>query len=185
MDFYFTGQRIYESAGTRSKTLAKKIESKRRQGLEEGTAGIRKRESPRLLSVAADAWLDMKKASLAPKTILIEKTNLSHLRPELGRKLVCDIEARDIAKYQQKRLEDKASPKTINLEIGTLRAILKRNGQWARLQPEVRMLPTRDDIGRAITTEEEQALLGACGKSRSRSLLPFVTLAIETALATG
>ena len=71
-------------------------------------------------------------------------------------------------------------PKTVNLEVGTLRAILKRVGQWARLQPEVKMLPTRDDIGRAISTEEEAALLQACGQSRSRSLVPFVTLAIET-----
>ena len=42
------------------------------------------------------------------------------------------------------------------------------------------MLAARDDIGRAITPEEESALLLACGKSRSRSLVPFVTLAIET-----
>ena len=66
------------------------------------------------------------------------------------------------------------------LEIGTLQAILKRSGQGARLQPDVKMLPTREDVGRAITAEEEAALLQACGKSRSRSLVPFVTLAIET-----
>ena len=48
------------------------------------------------------------------------------------------------------------------------------------MQPNVNMLATRDDIGRAITPEEESALLQACGKSRSRSLVPFVTLAIET-----
>jgi integrase len=111
---------------------------------------------------------------------LSEKTNLAHLKPELGQKLVCDLDARDIARYQQKRIGEGAAPKTVNLEIGTLRALLKRHGQWARLQPEVRMLPTRDDVGRAITAEEEDALLRACSQSRSRSLLPFVTLAIET-----
>jgi len=42
------------------------------------------------------------------------------------------------------------------------------------------MLPTRDDVGRAITAEEERALLEACAQSRSRSLQPFVTMAIET-----
>jgi len=180
MDFLFHGQRIRESTGTRSKTLAKKIEDKRRRALEEGTAGIRKHQQPRLLSVASDEWLELKRATLAPRSLVIEKTNLSHLLPELGRTLVCDIQANDIARYQQKRVDDDASPKTVNLEIGTLRAILKRSGQWARLQPDVRMLATRDDIGRAITPEEESALLGACGKSRSRSLVPFVTLAIET-----
>jgi integrase len=180
MDFLFHGQRIRESTGTRSKTLALKIEDKRRRALEEGAAGIRKQRQPLLLSVAAVEWLDMKKATLAPRSVKIEKANLAHLLPELGRKLICDIEAREIARYQQRRLEEKASPKTVNLEIGTLRAILKRSGQWARLQPEVKMLPTRDDIGRAITTDEEAALLKACAQSRSRSLVPFVTLAIET-----
>jgi len=180
MDFLFHAQRIRESTGTRSKTLALKIEDKRRRALEEGAAGIRKRRQPLLLSVAADEWLELKKATLALRSVKIEQANLAHLLPELGRKLICDLEAADVARYQQARLDEEASPKTVNLEIGTLRAILKRGGQWARLQPEVKMLPTRDDIGRAISAEEETALLQACSQSRSRSLVPFVTLAIET-----
>jgi integrase len=108
------------------------------------------------------------------------KTNLTHLLPELGRKLVCDIDARDAACYQQKRLDAGASPKTVNLEIGTLRAILRRHGAWAHLQRDVRMLHAREDVGRAITAEEERALLEACTKSRSRCLRVFVILAIET-----
>ena len=175
MDFLFHAQRIRESTGTRSKTLALKIEDKRRRTLEEGAAGIRKQRQPLLLSVAADEWLELKKATLAPRSVKIEQANLAHLLPELGRKLICDLEAADVARYQQARLDEEASPKTVNLEVGTLRAILKRGGQWARLQPEVKMRPTRDDIGRAISTEEETALLQACGKSRSRSLVPFVT----------
>jgi integrase len=180
MDFVFHGQHIRESTGTRSRTLAGKIEDKRRRDLEEGAAGIRKRRLPRLLSVEAEAWLEMKKATLAPRSVKIENANLAHLLPEMGKKLVSDIEARDVSIYQRKRVESGASPKTVNLEIGTLRAILKRSGQWARVQPDVKMLPTREDVGRAITPEEEAALLQACGKSRSRSLVPFVTLAIET-----
>jgi integrase len=180
MDFHVHGQRIRESTGTRSKTLALKIEDKRRRALEEGAAGIKKQRQPLLLSVAADEWLEVKKATLAPRSVVIERANLAHLLPELSRKLICDIDARDVARYQQKRLDEEASPRTVNLEVGTLRAILKRSGHWARLQPEVRMLSTRDDIGRAITPKEEAALLQACSQSRSRSLVPFVTLAIET-----
>jgi hypothetical protein len=41
---------------------------------------------------------------------------------------------------------------------GHARAILKRSGHWARLQPNVKMLSTRDDVGRAISPEEEAAL---------------------------
>src|SRR5215469_11939424 len=140
MDFIFHGQRIRESTGTRSKTLALKIEDKRRRALEEGAAGIKKQRQPLLFSVASDEWLDMKKTTLAPRSVAIEKANLRHLLPVLGRKLLCDLEALEISQYQQKRLNEGASPKTINLETGTLRAILRRAGQWARLQPEVKML---------------------------------------------
>ena len=185
MDFVFHGQRVRESTGMTSKTRAKEVEDKRKNELRNGSAGIRKQLSPRLLTVAAGTWLEMKKATLAPRSVMIEKANLAHLLPKLGRKLVCDIEARDIALYQQDRLEEEASPKTVNLEMGTLRAILKRSGQWSRLQPDVNMLATRDDIGRSITSAEESALLQACGKSRSRSLVPFVTLAIETGARRG
>jgi integrase len=180
MDFVFHGQRIRETTGMTSKTRAKDVEDKRKNDLKDGSAGIWKQQQPRLLSVAAEEWLEMKKATLAPRSVIIEKANLAHLLPELGKMLVCDIDDTDVARYQRKRLKEEASPKTVNLEIGTLRAILKRSGQWARLQPKVNMLATRDDIGRAINPEEEAALLQACGKSRSRSLVPFVTLAIET-----
>ena len=44
------------------------------------------------------------------------------------------------------------------------------------------MLPVRDDVGRAISREEEERLLAACGESRSRSLLPAVTLALSTCM---
>jgi integrase len=180
MDFMFHGQRIRESTGTRSKTLAGDIERKRRRELEEGSAGIRKRTRPVLFSVAAQDHLETKRSSWSPKMYVIERTNIGHLLPALGKLLVCDIEAHDIAKYQQKRLQEDAAPKTINLEVGTLRAIMKRNGAWARVQGDIRLLPGQEEIGRAISPEEEQFVLRECAKSRSRSLTPFVVLAIET-----
>lgn len=150
--------------------------------MEEGYNGIRKRTRPKLFSVAAGEWLELKKLTLAPKSHLIEKTNLGHLKPTFGGILVSDIQPQDVAKYQQKRLTDKASPKTINLELGTLRAILRRNKCWADIQQDVRMLPVRDDVGRALTIDEEVSLLTACRQSRSRSLLPIVTLALSTCM---
>ena len=63
--------------------------------------------------------------------------------------------------------------------------MLKRYGAWEHIQPFVEMLPERDDAGHALSAEEETALLAECGKSRSRLLLPFVVLAIETAARYG
>jgi integrase len=180
MDFMFHGQRIRESTGTRSKTLAKKIEDKRRQKLEEGAGGIRKQQAPRILSVAGEEWLEVKRPGWSPGMFTIAKTALRHLDPILGKQLLVDIEAKDISRYQKSRLSEGASERTINIEIGVLRQIARKHGTWARIQSDVQMLAERQDVGRALTAAEEAALLLECGKSRSRILLPFVVLALET-----
>lgn len=102
--------------------------------------------------------------------------------PVLGQKLLTDLDAADISRYQQHRLKEKAAPKTINLEIGTIRAILRRHRLWANLQPDVRMLSTSDDIGKALSPEDEKKLLDECAESRSRSLFPAVLLALNTGM---
>lgn len=180
MDFMFMGQRIRESTHQTSKTRAQEVHDARKQKLRDGVSGYKKRTRPLLMSVAASQWLELRKPVWSPKMYVIEKTNIAHLSPEFGRCLLPDIEARHIARYQQKRLAEDASPKTINLEIGTLRAILRHRGLWADIQASVKMLPVQDDIGRALSAEEERRLVASCANSRSRSLSPFVTLAIET-----
>lgn len=181
-EFHFAGQKVRESAKTRSKEMARRAENKRRRGLEESYHGLKKRALPKLFNVAADEWLAVKKPTLAERSYAIERANLKHIRPVFGKQLITDIAGKDISQYQQDRLEASASPKTVNLEVGTIRAILRRNRLWAEIQPDVRMLATRDDIGRAITPEEEKALMAACGQSRSRSLLAAVTLALNTCM---
>jgi integrase len=162
--------------------MARRAENARRRELEESYHGLKKRAAPRLFSAAASEWLTLKKPSIAERSYAIEQANLKHLLPTFGKLLITDIDGKDISRYQQKRLEQQASPKTVNLEIGTLRAILRRNRLWAEIQPDVRMLTTRDDIGQAISSGQEENLLEACGDSRSRSLLPAVTLALNTCM---
>jgi integrase len=137
---------------------------------------------PVLFTAAAEDYLAWKQPSWAPKTHTIETTNVAHLKPVFGRLLLTDITDRDISAYQQGRKAEKAAPKTINNEVATLRAILRRHRLWAHIAPDVKPLPVQTDIGMALTPEQEEKLLKACAVSRSRSLLPAVTLAIQTGL---
>lgn len=146
---------------------------------------MRRRIKPRLFSLASEEWLEMKRPHLPPRSVRIEEANLKHLRPIFGGKLTTDIEPDDIARYQQKRLAEGASPKTVNLEVGMLRAILRKGRVWTAPQPDVKMLKTRDDVGRAISSDEERRLLEACLQSRSRSLCPAVVLALSTRMRYG
>jgi integrase len=180
--FRFAGQIFRESAKTNSKELARRAETKRRRDLEEGYHGLKKRQAPQTLKAASGDWLELKKPTLAAKSYVIEKTNLGHILTILGQKLLTDIDANDISRYQNHRLKEKAAPKTINLEIGTIRAILRRHRLWAELQPDVKMLSTLDDAGQALSLENEKRLIDACADSRSRSLLPAVLLALNTGM---
>jgi integrase len=180
MDFMFHGQRIRETTGTASKSRACRIEQKRRYDLAEGAAGIRRQDPPRLLSVAAEEWIEAKKLAWSPGMCLITKNSLAHLLPELGKRLLLEIESSHIARYQRARLAEGAANRTVNIEVSMLRQIMRKSGAWARIQANVAMLPERQDVGRALTAKEEAALLLECSRSRSRILQPFVLLALET-----
>src|SRR5205814_2410499 len=122
-----------ESAKTTSRTVARAAEQARRRELEHGFNGITKPQRAQIFLVVAENWLKAQSAHLAARSVLIERTNLGHLNPIFARKLLCDITPDQIAEYQAQRLKEGAAPKTVNLEIGTLRAILRKNRLWANL----------------------------------------------------
>lgn len=184
-EFVFHGQRIRESARTRSKTMAKKIEDKRRSELESGAAGIRPKKHGLLFSTAAKDYITLNEPTWAEGTLRFENYNLKHLLPVFGKRLLSDIEDVDVAQYQKKRQKEKASLRTVNMEVGTLRAILRRSGHWARIQPGVKMFKLRESKGQTMTAEVKAAMLEACRRSRSRSLYTFVVTVAETGARRG
>jgi len=181
MDFMFHGQRICESTGMTSRTRAQMVCDNRRRSLEDGSAGIRRRKDPGLFNTAADTWLQApRKKPWAPRTASIIDYALGRLRPVFGKMLLADIDGTDIKTYQEARKAENASNRTVNIETGVLRQIMRWHGMWARIAREVFKLEERKDAGRAISDEEEAMLTLECGRSRSRILLPFVLLSLET-----
>ena len=180
--FKFAGQLIRESTKSSNRNIATAAERTRHTELENGFNCVGKRTRPQLFTVAAAQWLKCKTATLSPRSVKIEQLNLKHLEPVFGDLLLTDIAADGIADYQTERKAEGAAPKTINLEFGTLRAILRKNRLWADIQPDVKMLNCEDEIGVALTQYEETALLNGCIASRSRSLYAAVVIALGTCM---
>src|SRR5215831_1975173 len=90
-DFVFAGQRIRQSTKTHSKKLAGEAERARRRELEESYNGVKPRRRALLLSVAASEWTELKRLTLAPSSLRIERDNLKHLLPHFCKLLVSDI----------------------------------------------------------------------------------------------
>jgi integrase len=183
--FRFAGQIFRESAKTKSKALAWRAERKRRTTLEESYNGLaNERRVPKLFNVAADEWLELKRLTLAPKSYSVEQYSLKHLRPVFGQRLLTDINAAAVARYVGARRSEGAADKSIKLELGTLRGILKRAKLWGALADDdlLPKLRDRDDVGRAISPDEERVLLSACHASRSRGLYTAVVTALNTGM---
>jgi integrase len=181
--FTVNGQFIRESAKSTSKTVAKGAELSRRRELERAYNHIPKRERVPLFSNAADVWL-AGKTGLAPKSTLRYEQCVPHLKQEFGKRLVCDIDANDVAEYQRKRLTAGVSNRTVNYEVGALRGILRQFGLWGPIADRVRALPERHDAGRAISATDEAKLIAAGSASRSPALLPLLLISLDTGMRT-
>jgi len=181
-EFSFQGTRIRESAHTDNRVVAEHIMRERRRKLEEGAGGIKAIAKPKTFAVAAQDWLDESKAQWSANNHRIETTNVGHLRPHFGKMLLTDIEAKDVKRYQAARKDEGASGKTINLEVAALRSVLRKARLWANIQPDIKMLKAREDVGRALSADEQSRLLVACKASRSRSLYPAVQVNLHTGL---
>ena len=179
--FTINGQTIRESAKSNSKTVAKGAELARRRELEQAYNHIPKRERVPLFSNAADLWL-AGKTGLAQKSTERYEQCVSYLKKEFGKRLVCDIDANDVAEYQRKRIPTGVSNRTVNYEVGALRGILRQFGLWGPIADRVRGLPERHDVGRAVSAEDEAKLMAAASASRSPALLPLLVLSIDTGM---
>ena len=113
----FQGQQIRESAKTTSRTVAREAERARRRELEMAVNHIPKRQPMQLFKVAAERWLETKNIS-ARSTRELYWHALKPLKAEFDGRLLCDIKADDISRYQSKRLARGKSTRTVNLRDG-------------------------------------------------------------------
>src|SRR5207247_9415300 len=109
---------------------------------------------------------------------------LCHLKPISGGKLIFNMVPGDIETYQRARKREGASGRTINMETGTLRQILKRHKCWTRLEGDFKPEAERENVGRALSDEEEKNLLKAAAnrKYRKNALYPIVVVGLNTAM---
>jgi len=181
-EFEFAGSRIRERSKSNSKRIAEEAERKRRRDLELGINRIAKPQLMPLFRVAAQRVLEDKRSRRARTTGELYKYALKPVVNAFGSKLVCDIAPEDIRAYQIRRLATGLSARTINIEIGALRTVLKAHRLWAPMADAIEMLRERKDVGRAVSYEDERKLIEAAGKSRSPALLPLLTVTLDTGL---
>jgi integrase len=179
--FRFAGQPIRGSSKSKSKTVAKDAERARRPELEESWNQIKRRKLPPLFSIAATNWLKTR-TGIAPSIGRSYKLAISQLSRDFGKQLLCDITGEDLSTYQARCKREEISNRTVNLELGVLRSMLRRYRMREAIAADVDFLKENPSPGRALSRAEETALLDAASKSRCRSLYAAIMLAINTGM---
>lgn len=179
--FRFAGRMIHESARTRSKTLAREAERQRRRELEERINNVKKRGLPPTFERAARDWQASRAHRMAENTQSVARLALKHLLPVFGPKLLCDITPQNISDYQRIRQQSGTEGRTVNIEVASLRQVLKSCDLWQPFAGKVRMLRERHDVAKALTPEQERALLCATVEADSACHTAAV-LALNTAM---
>lgn len=185
-EFIFAGKRIRESAKTGRKTVAVEAERTRRMELEKTLAGmpVEKREN-RINSVqdVVKSYLGTYPINHREKSVAFANSRLANVMRLIGSTLLPDLTEEVIRAYIRSRLDEGASGRTINMEVGELSRAVGR--PWSYLWPRVRKLEERKDVGRALTSEEETRLLSASLEARSPLIGPFIRIALLTGMRAG
>ncbi len=191
--FRFAGRMIRESAKTESKTVARNAEKQRTRELEKGYNNIGDRRDERIQPISAIAKEYLEDYKLKHRSATFASYAVGHVVRHLGKLLAVDTSPEVVRQYQVARLKEKASPKTINEEVGILLRLLGERGDAIRLvlkrEKDLR-LKVSPPIGKAYSESQKRDLLRAAipervaaVKAKSRS--PYIRPALELAFNAG
>jgi integrase len=154
------GQRHRISLKTSDKREAKALEKELLTSIAAGKAGSQRgRAFARLeFCEAAQKYQADRLGKVSERTMDFETERLRPLSRFFGGVRLYKISDADISRFQQHRIAEGVSPRTINMEVGILRRILKRGKLWAQMAEDVTMFPETSHIGRALTAEQKTRL---------------------------
>jgi integrase len=132
---------------------------------------------------AADRYVVDRSPHLAPKSIRSERERIRRLKDFFGATPLTRVNGDAIRQYIAHRKEKTISNRTVNLELGILGRVLKRANRWHLMADELKPLPERRDIGRALAPEEKARLLKlAAGRPEWRTAFLAARLALNTTM---
>jgi integrase len=117
--------------------------------------------APKHLFEACDKYLQAKEATAnTTRVVEFERERLEVVKRYLGDMRLSSITRETIEGFQAKRRLDGASNRTVNMDVGVLRRVLKRFKHWHRLEDDVKMLTESGGapIGRVLTAKEQERL---------------------------
>ena len=125
-------------------------------------------------------------ARIQPKTAQIEKERAGQLKKYFGTAPVSRISTDSVLAYIAERKQAGTSNATINRDLDVLRGVLKRAKRWHAMAEDIRPLPMRHNVGRALPHDEKLRLLKlAAAKPGWQNARLAALLALNTTMRAG
>jgi integrase len=157
--FFVDGQRFRQSLDTTDWREAQKKEKELIARASQGKlAPVSQQFSKLTFEEAAKKNLAERVGRLAPRSVQTERERLKPLCDAFGLIKVSRVTVEMVRAYVVDRQAAKIGNKTINLELGVLRGVMKRAKLWHLFMDEIKPLPVHTQVGRAMTLEEKLRL---------------------------
>jgi integrase len=139
--------------------MAARSEERAMERAERGQLAPQKERSARLpLTQAADQYLSSRKLELAASSMVKETDLAARLKDYFKETRLSAIKAESVLAYREWRAKNGVGPALINMEVGSLRRIMKRGKLWHMVGADIKPLKEPETIGRALTFEERTRL---------------------------
>jgi integrase len=182
--FFVDGQRFRQSLETSDWREAQKKEKELITQASQGKLASGTQQFAKLtFAEAAQKNLAERIAHLAPRSVQTERERLKPLCAMFGPVKVNRITVEMVRTYVADRKAAGVANKTLNLEIGVLRSVMKRAKLWYLFADEIKSLPVHTHIGRAMTLDEKLRLTEAANtKPEWQNARAAMVLALNTTM---
>jgi integrase len=182
--FFVDGQRFRQSLGTSDWREAQRKEKELIAQASQGKlAPVSQQFSKLTFGEAAKKNLAERVVRLAPRSVQTERERLKPLCSVFGPVKVHRITVEMVRTYVAGRKTANVANKTINLELGVLRGVMKRAKLWHHLSDDIKPLPVHTQIGRAMTLDEKLRLAKTAGmKPEWQNARLAMVLALNTTM---
>jgi integrase len=157
--FFVDGQRFRQSLQTSD---WREAQSKEKDLIADAKGGklsaIRQRFARLPFSEAAKQFLEERSPRLSPSSVQREKAGLKAFKKFFSLP-VARITPDSLLAHISERAAAGIKPATINRDLGVIRGVLKKAKRWHLFADEIKPLPVREEIGRALALDEKLRLL--------------------------
>ena len=191
-DFSVNGTRYRVPLHTKDRREAQRLEKEKIAEAQGGKLTPSSLNFARLgFSEAADRYLEERRHGLARGSVRTEQERSRPLKLYFGATPLNRITADAVREYivwrksqkPQRGSETEISNRTVNMEVAFLRRLLKRAKRLHLVADDLKPLPERRDIGRALTPDEKLRLLKvAKAKPEWENARLAMTLALNTTM---